>query len=171
MTGKEKTPERFRIPQASVKLSSVHIIRSAGLHLSQQSRQQLQLRLGQIPGDAVLPTLEDAGDLRQQVQGLLGGMQLHDPLVGSGGNPGDEAILLQTGCLPGHVALVDADALGELVLRDAGMGADLREIAGMAGLQTHGCQAVGPILSTTAGDFCNITDDLRHGVSSFGKKY
>ena len=65
--------------------------------------------------------------------GLLGGVELHDSLVRGGGLAGDETLFLQNGGLPGYVTLVDADDLGEFILRDARLGADFREVTGVAG--------------------------------------
>ena len=97
----------------------------------------------------------------QEISGrILGGVELHDALVRGGGGPGEEALFLQRGGLPGHVALVDADALGQLILGNAGIGADLRQVTGMACFKPHGRKLIQPILSAATGKFGDIPDDL-----------
>ena len=88
---------------------------------------------GQIGSEESFRAGENAGDSRQQIQRFLGGEELHDPLVGGGWDSGDEALFLQNSCLTGHITLVDTNNGGQLILRNTGVGANFRQVTGVAG--------------------------------------
>ena len=146
-----------------------HIVGGTGFHFGQKAAELFNFLRGQGAGDAAFPALEDLGELGKQFQRLFCGVKLHDTLIRAGGLADDEAFLFQNYGMAGNIALVDADALGELVLGNAGGGADFRELAGVDGFQPHGRQTVNAVLHTAAGNLNNVTDDLGHGIPSFGQ--
>ena len=133
------------------------------LHLGKHPFQNRPLFFADISGQTGFPPALNGFQKRKQLQCLLCRIQLHDALVLLKGCSGNEAVLLQNGRLPRHIAFVDADDGSKLVLRDAGIGTDL---AGMTGFETHGRQRFRAVLGTAAGNLGNIADDLRHGTAS-----
>ena len=149
----------------------IHPEGSLGLQLGEGLLQQNLLLRGQTVGEAVLPIFHQLFKPGKQFHGLFRGIQAHDPLVFGAGAAGDKAALLQNHHLPGDIALVNADALGKLILGYARLGTDLGQIAGVAALQPHGGKNLRTVLGTAAGDFGHITDDLRHGQARLHAGY
>ena len=73
-----------------------------------------------------------------------------------------QAAFLQGSCLSGHIALVNTNAVGQLLLGDARTGADLLQVTAVAGFQSHRGKAVGAVLHADAGDLGNIFHNLGH---------
>ena len=83
-------------------------------------------------------TGQDLLDLGHQCLRFFRGIQFHSSFICGRRNTAYKAFLFQHRHLPCHIALVDANAFRQLILGDAGLGANLHQITGMAAFQTHG---------------------------------
>ena len=148
-------------------LPLLHPVGGAGFELFQHGNQGFSLRPGEILGDEGLPAAEDPGDLRHGGQGFFRGKDLDCPFVLRRGTALQESVLLQNHKLPGHIALIDKNAPGELILGDAGAGADGVQIAGMAGFEVQRNQFLLAVESGAAGDVSDMVHQIWHSVHPF----
>ena len=143
-------------------LPLLHPVGGAGFELFQHGNQGFSLGFAEILGDEALPAPEDPGDLGHGRPGFLRGKDLDGSFVLRRGTALHEPVLLQNHQLPGHIALIDKNAPGQLILGDAGAGADGVQIAGMAGFEPQRGQLLLAVEGGAAGDVGDVVHQIGH---------